>query len=80
MSFGHALGLVEVARSPPSEPGTTGMPSSFAVSLAVILSPMMRICSAEGPMNLTPCSVEDVGKARVLGEEAVARVHGLGAR
>jgi hypothetical protein len=37
--------------TPPSEPGTQGTPS-FIVSLAVILSPMMRICSAEGPMKV----------------------------
>jgi hypothetical protein len=41
---------------PPSEPGTTGMPSFLAVRLASILSPMRRMCSAFGPMNWTPCS------------------------
>ncbi len=40
----------------PSEPGTTGMPSRFAVSLAVILSPMMRMCSDVGPMKVIWCS------------------------
>ena len=65
--------------TPPSEPGTTGMPSALAVRLASILSPMMRICSALGPMNLMPCSVEDLGEAGILGEEAVARMDGLGA-
>ena len=45
-----------VSRSgtPPSEPGTTGMPRDFAVSFAVILSPMTRICSADGPMKVIP--------------------------
>ena len=47
--------------------------------LASILSPMRRMCSAFGPMKWTPCSVEDFGKARVLGQEAVARMHGVGA-
>ena len=36
----------------PSEPGTTGMPSFLAVSLASILSPMMRMCSDVGPMKV----------------------------
>jgi hypothetical protein len=41
---------------PPSEPGTQGIPSRFAVRLASILSPMMRICSGDGPMKATPWS------------------------
>ena len=65
--------------TPPSEPGTTGMPSSLAVRLAAILSPIRRICSARGPMKCTLCSAENFGKARVLGEKAVARMHGVGA-
>ena len=40
----------------PSEPGTTGMPRRFAVSLASILSPMMRMCSGVGPMKVILCS------------------------
>ena len=35
----------------PSEPGTQGMLSRFAVRLASILSPMRRMCSGLGPMN-----------------------------
>ena len=64
---------------PPSEPGTTGMPSRLAVRLASILSPIRRMCSARGPMKWTSCSLEDFGEARVLGEEAVARMHRVGA-
>ena len=41
---------------PPSEPGTVGMPSSFAARLAAILSPISRICSGRGPMKCTLCS------------------------
>ena len=37
--------------TPPSEPGTTGMPSRLAVRFASILSPIRRMCSARGPMN-----------------------------
>ena len=40
----------------PSEPGTTGMPRLLAVSLASILSPMMRMCSDVGPMKVILCS------------------------
>jgi hypothetical protein len=36
---------------PPSEPGTHGMPRRFAVRFASILSPMVRMCSAFGPMK-----------------------------
>ena len=38
----------------PSEPGTTGMPASLTVCLALILSPMTRICSGLGPMKVMP--------------------------
>ena len=34
----------------------TGTPASIIVSLAVILSPMRRIMSLVGPMNLMPLS------------------------
>ena len=40
--------------TPPSEPGTTGMPASFTVCLALILSPMTRMCSGLGPMKVMP--------------------------
>ncbi len=40
----------------PSEPGTTGMPRSTAARFAATLSPIMRMCSTEGPMKTKPCS------------------------
>ena len=43
-------------RSSPSEPGTQGMPKLFAVRLASILSPMIRMCSGLGPMKVMPWS------------------------
>ena len=46
--------LVAACEITGAEPGTTGMPRRCAVRLASILSPMMRMCSAEGPMNLMP--------------------------
>ena len=42
--------------TPPSEPGTQGMPRAFAVRLASILSPIWRMCSALGPMKWMLCS------------------------
>jgi hypothetical protein len=55
MSAAIALASAMVSMGP-SEPGTTGMPSDFAVSLALILSPISRTCSAVGPMNVILCS------------------------
>ena len=55
------------------------MPSRLAVRLASILSPIRRMCAGLGPMKWMLCSVEDFGEARVLGQEAVARMHGVGA-
>ena len=42
----------------PSDPGTHGTPASFMVSLAVALSPILSIWSAEAPINLIPCSAQ----------------------
>ena len=38
----------------PSEPGTSGMPSAPAVFLACTLSPMVRMCSGLGPIQVMP--------------------------
>ena len=38
----------------PSEPGTTGMPAAFTACLAVILSPIILMCSGLGPMKVKP--------------------------
>ena len=43
----------DVVGDPPSEPGTTGMPSRFAVRLASILSPMMADVLGARPMKAT---------------------------
>jgi hypothetical protein len=50
------------------------------VRLASILSPMMRMCSAFGPMKVMLCRFEDFREARILGQEAVAGMNGVGAR
>ncbi|KAE9517991.1 hypothetical protein FXW24_00670 [Candidatus Liberibacter asiaticus] len=46
-----AIGIAVCGYTSP-DPGTTGIPSCWAVFLAVILSPIIFICSEEGPMNL----------------------------
>ena len=63
------------APTAPSEPGTTGMPSRFAVFLASILSPIRRMCSAFGPMKCEIVFGEDLGEAGVFRQEAIAGVH-----
>ncbi len=65
--------------TPPSEPGTTGMPSRWAVRLASILSPIRRMWLGLRADEMDVVLVEDFGEARVLGQKAVARMHGVGA-
>ena len=57
----------------------TGMPASFTACLAVILSPIIRMCSGLGPMKVHAVGFDDLGEAGVLRQEAVAGVDGLGA-
>ena len=40
--------------SAPAEPGTTGMPAFITACLAVILSPIIWMCSGLGPMKVKP--------------------------
>jgi hypothetical protein len=40
--------------SGPPEPGTQGTPAFFITLMAETLSPIMRITSARGPMNVKP--------------------------
>ena len=40
--------------SGPPEPGTQGTPAFFITLMADTLSPIMRITSARGPMNVKP--------------------------
>ena len=40
----------------PMVPGTTGIPAVFTACLAVILSPIMRMCSGSGPMKAILCA------------------------
>ena len=40
--------------SGPSEPGTQGTPAAFMARIAETLSPIRRMVSARGPMNVKP--------------------------
>ena len=42
----------------PSEPGMTGTPAAFMVSLALALSPSMAMDSGDGPMKVMPLSMQ----------------------
>ena len=64
----------------PSEPGTSGRPSAPAVRLASTLSPIVRICSGLGPIQIDIVRLDDLGEARILAEEAVAGVDRVGVR
>ena len=58
-------------------PGTTGTPNAATRAFAVILSPIVAMAAAGGPMNTMPAVVEGGREFRVLREEAVARMYGL---
>ena len=62
-----------------SEPGTTGTPAAIMRRRASTLSPIASIASGEGPMNVSPASRTARANGGALGEEAVARVDGVGA-
>ena len=47
-------------------------------ALGLDLSPISRICSGFGPMKVIAVLGEDFGKPRILGEESVAGMHGVG--
>ena len=61
-------------------PGTPATPAASAARREEILSPMTSIASGGGPMKVDAPSRDGAGEVRVLREEAVARVHGVGAR
>ena len=60
-------------------PGTIGTPAFAISSRARVLEPIASIADAGGPMNVDAALLERRGEAGVLGQEAVAGVHGLGA-
>jgi len=50
----------------PRVPGTTGTPFAIIVARAVALSPIVRICSGVGPINVIFARRADLGKLGVL--------------
>ena len=62
-----------------SVPGTTGAPARIAAWRAPVLLPMIRIASGVGPMNVRPAWPQASREGGVLGQEAVAGMHGVGA-
>ncbi len=67
-------------RTPPSEPGTTGMPSALAVVLASILSPIMSDVFGTRPDEVDPVLGKDLGEPGILRKKAVAGMDRLRAR
>ena len=61
-------------------PGTTGTPAAVAERRAASLSPSAAIVALDGPTKTRPAVLDGRGEGRPLGEEAVARVDGLGTR
>ena len=61
-------------------PGTIGDAAALRGHAArATLSPISSIASGGGPMNATPSVGDGPGEVGVLGEEAVAGVHAVGA-
>ena len=60
-------------------PGTSGAPARCAMCRALTLSPRASMADGGGPIQISPASITACGEIGVLGEEAVAGVHGVGA-
>ena len=60
-------------------PGTIGTPAAFISSRARVLEPIASIALRRRPDEGDPGVLARLGERRVLGQEAVAGVHGLGA-
>ena len=60
-------------------PATRGAPARCAMCRALTLSPSDSIAAGGGPIQTSPASMTACANAGVLGEEAVAGVHGVGA-
>ena len=61
----------------PSEPGRMGTPCFFMVARAFSFSPIMRVTSGGGPMNLMPQACADFGEVGVLAQQSVAGMDGV---
>ena len=81
---GPAVGLAESddlcrVRDGLARPGTPATPARAAASRALILSPMISIAAGRRPDEGRARVGDRPGEGGVLGEEAVARVDGVGA-
>ena len=56
---------------------STGTPAAAISFLASTLEPICSIDSGVGPTQVSPAAITCAGEVGVLGEEAVARVHGV---
>ena len=59
-------------------PGTTGTPNADTAAFAAILSPIVWIAAAGGPMNTMPACLQRRRELGVLREESVSGMDGLG--
>ncbi len=75
--FGHRQAPLPASSSTPGDPGSTGTPISRMKARARSLTPIRRITSGRGPMNLMPEASQTSREAGVLAQEAVAGVDGI---
>ena len=61
----------------PSEPGRIGTPSFFMVARAFSFSPISRVTSGGGPMNLMSAGLADFGEVGVLAQQPIAGMDGV---
>ena len=69
--------LLRRVASTPGEPGRIGTPISRMKPRARSFTPIMRITSGFGPMNLMPRRFADLGEVGVLAQKAVAGMDGV---
>jgi len=63
----------------PDDPGSVGTPAALIGRCARILSPIRRIASDGGPIQVSLHLPADLGEVGVLRQKPVAGVHGIGA-
>ena len=74
---GDASPPAPAPRSRRDSPGTVETLAAAAAFFDSILSPIAAMAPGLGPMKTMPASASAFGKGLALGEEAVARMHGL---
>ena len=61
----------------PSDPGRIGTPAFFIAARAFSFSPISRVISGGGPMNLMLQVSAHLGEVRILREQSVAGMNGV---